>query len=71
VGLGALAIAVYPTLGRRWRGRLPATRVAFAVMPKTGAETLLAWWVLNETPPPTAVEGGASVVLGVYLALRP
>lgn len=52
-------------------GRLPATRVASAVMLEPVAATLLAWGILNETPPATALAGGALVIAGVYLALRP
>ena len=32
--------------------------------------TLLAWAILDETPPVTAVAGGMLILFGVYLALR-
>ena len=51
-------------------GHLPATLVAVAVMAEPVGATLLAWAVLDETPPVTAVAGGALILVGVYLALR-
>ena len=51
-------------------GHLPATLVAVAVMAEPVGATLLAWAVLDETPPVTAVGGGVLILFGVYLALR-
>ena len=51
-------------------GHLPATLVSVAVMAEPVGATLLAWAVLDETPPVTAVAGGALILVGVYLALR-
>ena len=51
-------------------GHLPATLVAVAVMAEPVGATLLAWAILDETPPVTAVAGGALILVGVYLALR-
>ena len=51
-------------------GHLPATLVAVAVMAEPVGATLLAWAILDETPPVTAVAGGVLILLGVYLALR-
>ena len=51
-------------------GYLPATLVATAVMAEPVGATLLAWVVLDETPPVATVAGGALVLSGVYVALR-
>lgn len=51
-------------------GHLPATLVAVAVMAEPVGATLLAWAILDEAPPVTAVAGGALILVGVYLALR-
>ena len=51
-------------------GHLPATLVAVAVMAEPVGATLLAWAILDETPPVTAVAGGTLILFGVYLALR-
>ena len=51
-------------------GHLPATLVAVAVMAEPVGATLLAWAILDETPPVTAVAGGVLILFGVYLALR-
>ena len=51
-------------------GHLPATLVAVAVMAEPVGATLLAWAILDETPPVTAVAGGMLILFGVYLALR-
>ena len=51
-------------------GHLPATLVAVAVMAEPIGATLLAWAILDETPPVTAVAGGMLILFGVYLALR-
>ena len=51
-------------------GYLPATLVATAVMAEPVGATLLAWAVLDEAPPVTAVAGGVLVLAGVFIALR-
>lgn len=51
-------------------GYLPATLVATAVMAEPVGATLLAWVVLDETPPVATVAGGGLVLAGVYVALR-
>lgn len=51
-------------------GYLPATLVSTAVMAEPIGATLLAWAVLDETPPVATVAGGALVLMGVYIALR-
>ncbi len=51
-------------------GYLPATLVSTAVMAEPIGATLLAWAILDETPPVATVAGGALVLLGVYIALR-
>ena len=51
-------------------GYLPATLVATAVMAEPVGATLLAWVVLDETPPVATVAGGALVLSGVHVALR-
>ena len=51
-------------------GYLPATLVSTAVMAEPIGATLLAWAVLDETPPVATVVGGALVLIGVYTALR-
>ena len=51
-------------------GHLPATLVAVAVMAEPVGATLLAWAILDETPPVTTVAGGMLILFGVYLALR-
>jgi drug/metabolite transporter (DMT)-like permease len=51
-------------------GYLPATLVATAVMAEPVGATLLAWVVLDETPPVATVAGGALVLSGVYVTLR-
>ena len=51
-------------------GHLRATLVAVAVMAEPVGATLLAWVILGETPPVTALVGGALILAGVYYALR-
>ena len=50
-------------------GYLPATLVATAVMAEPVGASLLAWAVLDETPPVTSVAGGALVLVGVFTTL--
>ena len=51
-------------------GHLSATLVAIAVMAEPVGAVMLAWVILEETPPMTGVIGGALVVTGVYFAFR-
>ena len=51
-------------------GYLPATLVSTAVMAEPVGATLLAWAVLDETPPLATLAGGSLVMAGVYIALR-
>lgn len=50
-------------------GYLPATLVATAVMAEPVVASLLAWAVLDETPPVSSVAGGALVLVGVFTTL--
>ena len=49
---------------------LSATYVTIAVLGEPVVSTLLAWWILNETPSPWAVVGGALTLAGVGIASR-
>ena len=51
-------------------GYLPATLVSTAVMAEPVGATLLAWAVLDESPPIATLAGGGLVMAGVYIALR-
>lgn len=49
-------------------GHLPATYVALAVLAEPIGSTVLAWWVLAEPPPTSALVGGALILTGLTLA---
>jgi drug/metabolite transporter (DMT)-like permease len=51
-------------------GHVRATVVAVALLAEPVGATLLAWVILAERPPASAVVGGAIVLAGVYLAIR-
>ena len=51
-------------------GYVSATLVAVSLMAEPVGATLLAWLILDETPPLTSVLGGIPILAGVYLALR-
>ncbi|MSQ22999.1 MAG: DMT family transporter [Chloroflexi bacterium] len=70
-----LALVLVPTLGGHtvlnWTLRfLPASVVGVSILGEPVGATLLAWVVLNETPPRTALLGGSLILLGLYMALR-
>ena len=52
-------------------GYISATAVAIAVMGEPVLASLLAWLVLEETPPVASVIGGVLILVAVYLALHP
>ena len=52
-------------------GYLTAALVAVASLGEVFGAPLLAWIFLDETPPPLTIVGGALVLLGVVLAIRP
>ena len=71
IGMSALLPqAIGHTLLNWGLAHASATNVAMAVRVEPVVATLLAVVVLNETPPWTAVPGGALVLAGVYLAVR-
>jgi hypothetical protein len=49
---------------------LSATYVALAVLGEPIGATLLAWWVLGESPTPTVIAGGVLILAGIWLASR-
>lgn len=70
-----LLLVLLPTLGGHtvfnWALRfLPVSVVSVAMLGDPVGTTLLAWLVLREPPPTTAIVGGALILLGLYLALR-
>jgi drug/metabolite transporter (DMT)-like permease len=73
--LWLLLVAVIPQIvghsALNWAlGHLPATYVALSVLAEPVGSTLLAWLVLDETPPRAALLGGALVLTGLVVASR-
>ena len=50
---------------------MKALSIAVASLGEVFGAPLLAWIFLDETPPPLTLVGGALVLLGVVLAIRP
>ncbi len=50
---------------------LPVTYVSLSVLAEPIGSTLLAWWILQEAPPQTAVLGGLLILAGLVVAGRP
>ncbi len=49
-------------------GHLPATFVALTVLAEPVGSTVLAWWVLEETPTRVTVYGGLLILVGIAIA---
>ncbi|MFP4343248.1 MAG: DMT family transporter [Anaerolineales bacterium] len=74
--LWLLLIALIPQIvghsSLNWALRhLPVTYVSLAVLVEPIGSTLLAWWILQEAPPETAVLGGLLILAGLAIAGRP
>jgi len=73
-GTLVLLAAVPQVLGHssfNWALRhLSASLVSGAVVAEALGSTLLAWWLLGEAPPATALGGGLLIVAGLALAVR-
>ncbi|MGC9346831.1 MAG: DMT family transporter, partial [Anaerolineae bacterium] len=52
-------------------GHLPATYVALAVLAEPIGSSILAWLILHEPPAPVTVVGGALILAGIGIAVRP
>ncbi len=70
-----LLLAVIPQIighsALNWSlGKLPATYVALSVLAEPLGSTLLAWWILHESPPVTAVGGGLLILGGIAVSFR-
>lgn len=68
-------LVLFPTLGGHtvlnWALRhVPAAVVGVSMLAEPVLTTTWAWLVLGESPSPTAVVGGAVILIGLYLALR-
>ncbi|MBI2319745.1 MAG: EamA family transporter, partial [Betaproteobacteria bacterium] len=69
-----IALVLLPTLGGHtvlnWSLRfLPASLVGVSMLGEPVGTTMLAWLLLGEPPPATALVGGALILLGLYLSL--
>lgn len=49
---------------------LSTTYVAGSVLGEPLGSTLLAWWILNEPPPPATIAGGTLILAGLAVATR-
>lgn len=70
-----LGLVLLPTLGGHtvfnWALKyLPASVVSVAILGDPVGTTALAWLILREAPPTSAVVGGCLILVGLYLALR-
>jgi len=71
LALVALAPQVVGHTSLNWSlGHIRATGVAIAVMAEPVGASLLAWFVLQETPSVWTIVGGFLILAGVFLALR-
>src|SRR5581483_6001452 len=73
--LAWLGLVAVPTLGGHtvfnWTLRyLPASVVGVAILGEPVVATGLAWLILREQPPVTAIAGGCVVLVGLFIALR-
>ncbi|MGQ0842604.1 MAG: DMT family transporter [Sporichthyaceae bacterium] len=58
------------TLFNRVVGRVGATLAATVILLEVPGAALIAWWLLDQTPPPAALPAGALLLAGVYLVVR-
>jgi drug/metabolite transporter (DMT)-like permease len=71
-----LALILIPTLAGHtvfnWALKhLQASVVGVAILGEPVLTIMWAWLLLDEVPPPTAFIGGAVILVGLYIALRP
>lgn len=70
IGLTVAAQLLGHTLFNRVVGRVGATLAATVILLEVPGAALIAWWLLDQSPPHAALPAGVLLLAGVYLVVR-
>jgi drug/metabolite transporter (DMT)-like permease len=70
LGLTVMAQLLGHTLFNRVVGRVGATLAATVILCEVPGAALIAWWLLDQTPPDAVLPAGVLLLGGVYLVVR-